>query len=129
MLDLDLTNDSEGGIEAGEHVVSIAEASVHDTKAGTGEYIKAKLQTANGQFIWHMFNIKNPNEVAQKIGRGQLKKMLRVAGKSEFKLTDVNELVGLRCVVRVKVEDGDYGPQARIVDFKPAPAKAETPFG
>lgn len=133
MLNLNFEGVSESGVPApGEYTVTCTEAVVNETKAGTGEYIKVKLETVDGPVFFHNFNIKNPNAKAVEIGMGQLKTFLRVAGKKDpNKLNGAEELIGLRCIVKVKVEDkGDeYGPQARITAFKPAAKKsADNPF-
>ncbi len=127
----DLTNVSESTVEPGEYTVSVAEAEVRQTKAGTGEYIKVKLETEKGQAFFHNFNVKNPNEQAVKIGMAQLKTFMRVSGKKDpNSLKSVDELLGLRCQVKVKLEESDFGTQARITSFKPAAKAAETnPFG
>ncbi len=126
----DLTDDQEtgAGIESGSYDSTIEEATVNATKSGTGEYIKVKFRTEFGNIVYHNFNVKNDNEQAAKIGRGQLKAMMRVSGKADpLHLSDPQELVGLRVNINVKVEDKDngYGPQARITTFNKV--KSESP--
>lgn len=133
MIDLNLTEVTESGVAApGDYTVTCTEAEVRETKSGSGEYIKVKFETENSQVFFHNFNIKNANPKAQEIGLGQLKTFLRVGGKKDpNSLKDVMELVGLRCIIKVKVEDkqNEYGPQARITSFKPAAKKSpDNPF-
>lgn len=125
----DLSNASETGVQDGDYVVTCTEAEVKQTKSGSGEYIKAKFEAETGETFFHMFNVKNENKKAVDIGLGQLKKFLRVAGKSDLSKASVDDLVNLRVTIRVKNEDSDYGVQARIKDFKPAPKRDASPFG
>lgn len=121
---LDLSGVSEAGIEPGEYKVTCTEAEVKETKAGTGEYIKCKFETETGTKIFHNFNIKNPNEQAKKIGLAQLKTFLRVAGKEDpNNLGGVNEMLGLTCRVKLKIEETDFGSQPRITSFKALPGQ------
>jgi predicted adenine nucleotide alpha hydrolase (AANH) superfamily ATPase len=134
MINLDLSDVTESGVASpGDYLVTCQSAEVKQTNSGTGEYIKVMFEAENGQKFFHMFNMKNENKKAVEIGLGQLKTFVRVSGKKDpNKLSDVAELVGLRCLVKVKVVDkGDeYGPQARISTFKAAPKKsADNPFG
>lgn len=123
---LDLTNVSESGVQAGEYTVTCAGAEIKETKSGTGEYIKCVFETENGQKFFHNFNTKNSNAQAVAIGLGQLKTFMRVAGKANpNSLGGVGELLGLKCNVKVKVEENDYGTQARITAFKAIAAGAE----
>jgi hypothetical protein len=116
---LDLTNVSESTFEAGEYTVTCSAAEVKETKAGTGEYIKCTFETDKGQRIYHNFNIKNSNEKAVQIGLAQLKTFMRVAGKANPNtLGGVGELLGLKCVARVKIVDNDFGSQPNITTFK-----------
>lgn len=116
---LDLTNVSESSVEPGEYKVTCTEAVVKETKAGTGEYIKCKFETSSGVFVFHNFNIKNPNEQAVKIGLGQLKTFMRVAGKKDPNtLGGAGELEGLQCRVKIKIVDNDYGSNPQISSFK-----------
>lgn len=123
MLDLDLSGVQESGVpQAGDYTVTCVDAELKETNAGTGEYIKIKLEAEKGQVFFHNFNTKNPNPKAVEIGLGQLKKFLRVSGaKDPDKIKSVMKLVGLRAVATVKIEDKDdgYGPKPKITNFKP----------
>jgi hypothetical protein len=127
---LDLTNAVGNTIEAGEYVVTAKEAEVKETASGTGEYVKVKFVTEQGQVIFHNFNIKNQNEMAQKIGLGQLKDFIRCAGKADpNKLGSPSELCGLSAIAKVKLETkGDFEGQPRITGFKKAEKKVASPF-
>jgi hypothetical protein len=123
----DLSSVSESGLPAaGDYTVTCVDSELKETKSGTGEMIKVKFEADSGQIFFHSFNVKNDNPKAVEIGMGQLKKFLRVGGaKDPNSLKSVNTLLGLKCVITVKIDEGkgEYGPQARITNFKPA-AKA-----
>ena len=59
-------------------------ATVMPTKAGTGSYVKVVLSlidpVGKNRKIFHNFNIENPSEQAQKIGRSEFKKFLTAIG-------------------------------------------------
>lgn len=130
MLDIDLSKTeksqapSKGPIPEGRYQVSITDAEVKTTKAGTGQYIKAEFTIKEGEYsgkkIWSMFNIKNQNPKAVEIGLQQLKDML-VAANSNLangKLESVSQLRGLRMTANVKIESSEeYGDQNRINYF------------
>jgi len=121
MLDLDLVGVSENGgdLSPGEYDLTVAKAEVKDTKSGTGQYINVQFQNESGQRIYHMFNIKNANPEAVKIGLGQLKTFLKMAGLDSTKLTDVTTLEG--ALVRAKItekEDSNGVLRSRISSFK-----------
>ncbi len=128
----DFSDDKEtgGSIEPGEYTFTIAKAEVKETKSGTGEYISVTFKAERG-VVFHMFNIKNDNAQAQSIGRGQLKTVMRLGGKADFnKLSDVNELIGLRVNAVVKIKsDPQYGDKPQITTFKEAPKSEASPFG
>ena len=120
----EFTDVSESGVKPGDYECSIAEAELKNTKTGTGQYIKVKLESSTGEVFYHNFNVKNDNAKAVQIGMGQLKKLLRVSGKADpNKLSDPSELIGLRCIAKVGVRpaQGSYPEQAEIKDFKEAP--------
>ena len=113
----DFTNDDEvkgfEALPAGNYLATVYEAEVKDTKAGTGTYIKVQFKVVEGEHenrrFFTNYNITNPNDEAQRIGRGQLKNMMACAGVTDFKLEDVNTLVGLVSVVKLAVKNDDYG--------------------
>jgi hypothetical protein len=131
MLDLDLSGVQESGVpQAGDYTVTCVHAELMETKSGTGEYIKVKLEADSGQIFFHNFNTKNDNKQAVDIGLGQLKKFLRVSGvKDPDKIKTVMKLVGLKVIATVKVEDKDdgYGPKAKITNFKPVTKQSGNP--
>jgi len=107
----------------GIYNLSIEEAHVQDTKAGTGQYIRVVFLVQDEKFkdrkVFHNFNIKNPSEKAVEIGLSQLKSMLLSAGKSDPNLEKVEDLYGLTCQAKIRIkQDETYGARNEISYFK-----------
>lgn len=129
-LNLDLSNieamDDFSPVPPGEYVVTVADSEVTHSKAGN---LMATLTyeilgpTHAGRRIWDHYVIKN--EVAMK----RLKSMAQAAGhRNPNFIRDTEELHGLRCIVRVTVEEQDgYAPKNKITAFKPLEKQAATP--
>ena len=120
-------------LPAGKYNVRVEEAELTQTKSGTGLYIKAKFLvidgSAEGRVFFHNFNVKNDNDTAQKIGLGQLKRMIECAGGKAGRLTsDMTPLLGLRTGVTLKIREaqGDYGAQNNVTSFNPMSSPAMT---
>lgn len=105
--DLDLSNvEADNFIPLGEgkHKVKVTKASVENVTNSTS---KKKLvvffsATDGSGDIKTNFNIVNPSEDAQRIGRSQLKSLLIAAGHpNPDKPGDVGSLVGLECWIIV----------------------------
>lgn len=119
----DATDVSTTGVEPGEHVATIADAQVKETKSGTGEYINVKWQLENGSTFYYMYNIKNDNPKAVTIGLGELKKMM-IAGGKEPRASGVDELIGIRVLLRTALKEDDFGEKVVIKAYKKAPEAA-----
>jgi len=137
MLDLTDTKESGGVVPPGTYYLIADDAEMKDTKAGDGSYISVKYRilegAQEGRFLFHMFNIKNPNPKAVEIGMGQLKTFMKCSGATDFKLAGVGDLLGFRCDAVVKTREDDYGAKAVISYFKPhsetsEQKKAASPF-
>lgn len=79
-------------IPDGEYVLQALEAEEKDTSKGDGSYIKVKFEVVRGEFagqwIWQNFNINNPSEKAQRIGRQQIVAWATACGKPDADDTD-----------------------------------------
>lgn len=80
-------DDSTGSFEpipAGWYTVQITDSELKPTKAGTGEYLECKMEVLGpshaGRFVWDRFNLKNPNEVAVRIGKANLAAVAKAVG-------------------------------------------------
>lgn len=125
---LDLSNvEEQKGFEVvpqGDYLVIVDDAQVKDTKSGTGAYINVKFLITEGEYknraIFNMFNIKNDNQQAVKIGLEQLKAFLKISGyKTPESIESVTDLIGLTATAVVKNKKDDYGDKAYISYFKP----------
>jgi len=131
----DLPEDNGGSfdpIPAGEYTVAISEAGLNDTKAGTGQYIKLRMDvtgpTHQGRVLFANINIRNPSPKAEEIGRQQLGSIMRAIGLGS--LQDTDQLVGGQMAVKVVIQPGtdEYpDPKNEVKNFKavsgsPAPA-------
>jgi len=135
---VDLTNVVEqGGLPPdGAYNVNTVKAELVDTKSG-GKMIKTQLKIIDGnhagRIIFDSFNIENLNPLAVQIGRGQLKSFLKASHfMNPNSLESTEQLIGLKCIVKTKIEDqGPYGEQIRIKSYsqlaKTAPVNAD-PF-
>jgi len=99
-------------IPAGDYQVTITDATLNDTKSGTGQYIKLRMDitgpTHQGRVLFCNLNIRNQSHKAEEIGLQQLGDLIRAAGIK--KVQDTDELIGASVIVRVsKVQDADYG--------------------
>lgn len=99
-------------LPAGDYPVSVTEAELKDTKSGTGQYIKMKLYVTDGEksgrVLFSNLNIRNQNEIAEKIGKQQMGHVMRALGLKT--LSDTDQLIGGNMIVKVKVKkDEQYG--------------------
>jgi hypothetical protein len=134
---VDLTETKEQSFEilpAGSYHVRCDSAQIKDTRAGTGQYLETVLVVTGGDHegrkIWHRFNINNPSEKAQEIGRSQLKSfLLKSKAKNPDTPSDVAEFIGLDCWVSVSVKnDAQYGDSNEVKYFKDNDAQPPTEF-
>lgn len=126
MFKMDLTNVADTGrdaLPAGKYNVVCDEAEVKETKDGMGEYINTRFEVMSGEYkgrkVFTMFNIKNKNAQAVDIGLQQLKSFLKSAGRSNFVINSVSELVGLKANVALKTKTDDFGTKNVISYYSP----------
>lgn len=123
----DFTDDDEvkgfEALPAGNYLATVYEAEVKETKAGTGTYIKVQFKIVDGEHenrrFFTNYNITNPNDEAQRIGRGQLKNMMSCAGVTDFKLEDVQNLIGMTMVVKLAFKTDNYGDGNEVRGYEP----------
>lgn len=124
-LDLDAIEDVGGGLSVGEHVLTVTGAELKETKKPGGLYIKVEFTAANSQKHWENFNIKNSNPDAERIGKGQLKAFVKAAGFTGKNLNDVNSLLGLKVLAKIKATpDTGYGVGRAVSSYKSVAADA-----
>lgn len=108
-------------IPAGEYTVRITEAGVQQTQAGTGEYIKLRMDVTGpsheGRVLFANLNIKNPSQKAEEIGRQQLGAVMRAINLTA--INDTDQLIGGDLKVKVAIRQSEqYGPQNEVKSFK-----------
>ena len=126
------TGGSYDPIPDGEYVLKALDAEEKATSAGTGSYIKAKFEVVKGEFagrlIWQNFNVNNPSEKAQRIGRQQMVAWATACGKPDADDTDKLLEKPFRAAVSIEKGTGGYSDSNRIKAFlfnqEAAPAKA-----
>ena len=128
--DTGTTGGSYDPIPDGEYTLKALEAEEKDTSAGTGTYIKVKFEVVKGEFagrwIWQNFNVNNPSEKAQRIGRQQMVAWATACGKPDADDTDRLLDKPFSAAVSIEKGTGGYADSNRIKAFlfnQEAPAK------
>ena len=117
----------------GEYTLKGIDAEMKDTKAGTGKYLSVTFEIVKGEFqgrrVWMNFNLFNPNDKAEKIGREQLASWARACGKPNA--GDSDELLERPFQGKLDIEKGTGGYEDKNVikaflsgDVKPAKTAA-----
>lgn len=108
-------------IPAGEYTLKAVEAEEKQTAKGDGSYIKVKFEVTKGDYegrlIWGNFNINNPSEKAQRIGRQQIVAWATACGKPDADDTDKLIEKPFRASVVVDKASNGYGPSNSIGSF------------
>lgn len=120
----DLPEDNGGDfspLPAGEYSVKIADAEICNTKAGTGQYIKLRLDVTGpshqGRVLFSNINIQNPSQKAEEIGRQQLGSIMRAINLPN--LADTDQLIGGEMSVKVTIRKSDeFGDQNDVKSYK-----------
>ena len=117
----------------GEYKLAGVDAEEKQTQKKNGTYINAKFEVVDGphtgRFIWQNFNIVNPNETAQRIGRQELVAWATACGKATA--DDTDKLLGKIFSAKVGVEKGTggYADSNRIKAFLiGSPTRAPKPM-
>lgn len=94
-----------------EVTLKATEAEEKKTSAGTGSYIAVTFEVTKGEHagrkIWQNFNINNPSDKAEKIGREQIAGWARACGKPNAQDTD--ELLERPFNAKLGIEKGTGG--------------------
>jgi hypothetical protein len=134
-------------IPDGEYTLKALDAEEKTTAKGDGSYIKVKFEVAKGEYagrlLWQNFNVNNPSEKAQSIGRQQMVAWATACGKPDADDTDKLLDKPFRAAVSIEKGTGGYSDSNRIKAFlfeqaetsapapkaKAAPAAAAAPAG
>lgn len=106
----------------GEYLAQIVESEMKATKSGNGEMLKLTWQVMagplEGRKFWDQLNIRNPNEIAQRIALQSMKKICEAAGVGA--ITDSEELHEKPIYVKLKVKsDPNYGDKNEVKGYRP----------
>lgn len=108
-------------IPEGEYTLKALEAEEKATSRGDGSYIKVKFEVVKGEYegrlLWQNFNINNPSEKAQRIGRQQLVAWATACGKPDADDTDKLLDKAFRAAVSIEKGTGGYSDSNRIKAF------------
>lgn len=123
----------------GEYTLRALEADLKDTSSGEGKYIAAVFEVVKpseyqGRKVFNNFNIFNPSEKAERIGREQVAGWARACGRPNAK--DSDELLERPFSCRLDIEKGTggYSDKNRIAAFlmpgaeKASSAKSSSKF-
>ena len=94
--DVDITADvgGTGGLfDTGVYDFEIERAELKDTSKKTGKFVSVMFREVNGRRCYfENYNVQNPSEIAQSIGREQLKLLVKSLGFEKMPTED--ELIG-----------------------------------
>lgn len=108
-------------IPADWYLAEVSGTQIKKTKAGTGTILEIEYTVSGGDYkgrkVWTGFNVRNPNETAEKIAREQLSALCHATGVLKFRTHE--QLRGKRCLIRVviKTQDG-YEPRNEVKAWK-----------
>jgi hypothetical protein len=95
----------------GEYTLKATEADLKETKKGDGAYLAVTFEVVKGAHagrkVWQNFNIHNPSEKAQQIGREQVAGWGKAAGKPNAQ--DSDELLERNFQAKLGIEKGTGG--------------------
>lgn len=112
---------SSDPVPVGWYDAKITEADLKDTKAGTGRYIKLRMDvtgpTHQGRVVFTNINIQNQNPKAEEIGHQQLGQLMKAIGIDS--LSDTDQLIGTDLGIKVAIRKSEeYGDQNEIKGYK-----------
>lgn len=112
----------------GEYTLKGVEAELKDTKKGDGNYLAVTFEVTKGQHtgrkVWQNFNLNNPSDKAQSIGREQVAGWARAAGKPNAKDSDDLLERNFQCKLVIEKGTGGYKDNNRIGSFLTGEAKS-----
>jgi hypothetical protein len=122
-------------LPVGEYKVEITEASINDTKNGSGLRLNATTRVLEGEhegrYLFHGITITNPSPMAVDIGKKQLKDLCVACGITQV-VEDVDIFKFKPFLAKVGIQSdktGMYQDQNRITRVKPLTSEPQTPSG
>lgn len=111
-------------LPVGWYNAMVDETEIKPTKAGDGAYLRARYTILDGpavnRKVFQNYNIRNPSEIAEKIGKGQLAAALLAMGIPAIQQS-TDEMHGKPLKIKLKIvtdDSGQYEPQNEIVNYK-----------
>jgi hypothetical protein len=105
----------------GEYILKALDAEEKTTSRGDGSYVKAKFEVVKGEYagrwVWQNFNINNPSEKAQKIGRQQLVAWATACGRPDADDTDKLLDKPFKAAIGIDPGSGQYKASNKIKAF------------
>lgn len=113
---------SEGGlIPDGKYLAFIDKVELKKTKDETGKYLAVMWRLVEPPFknrtVFHNYNFQSMSEKAQEIAMKDLKTLFVAAGRTEFKITKPEEMLGLVCEIQVKTKVDSFGEKNIVTNY------------
>jgi len=88
----------------GTHMMTVISSELKPTKSRDGTFLEVTFENKDKQTVVDRINVKNPSELATKIGLRRLKDLLTACGQDSNQFNDPNCFVD--CKLKVKVVAG-----------------------
>lgn len=102
----------------GKYNASISDVELKVTKSGTGKFFLIEFSIIDHEFkgrkVKGNYNIVNPNETAQNIGRSQLKELCQCVNVPFDRSFDTDNLLGKVLMIAVKTENVEGKEYAKV---------------
>lgn len=125
----DFSNDevSSSLVPDGVYSVQVEKVEMKQTKDNAGEYLSIQFNILGpsqaGRKLFAQYNMKNKNEKAVQIGRGQLRQMLEAAGVDITRATPEAMLMA-ELDVKIGNKTDDHGEKNVIKKYMPSSSNA-----
>lgn len=125
--ELPVSDNNYDPLPEGWYNCRIVEATIKQTKSGTGQYISIRYDVTGpshqGCQVFGTLNIKNDSQKAEEIGRQQLGQLMRAIGLA--RVTDTDQLINGELQIKLSIKrDEQYGYKNEIKAFKAINASA-----
>ena len=115
-------DDSYALIPAGEFRAAVVDSDQRQTKSGDGMYLRLTFEITDGQYkgrrLWENYNLWNKSDVAVKIAKESLAKLIRACGKKS--VVETTELHGVPVTIVTKLQSNNMtgDPETKIKGYK-----------
>ena len=116
-------------LPAGEYQVAIAKCELKESKKG-GDYFNFQFKVTGDKYknrvVFGMITRKNSNDVAERIGAEQLRKVMSACGIGS--LSDTDQFIGCELIVRLGQREYQGEMQNEVKDYKSVGGGAPAAF-